>query len=226
MVYYSWRPYLSADIELVPVELAGRGRRINEQLYKDVDELIEDVFQIIKYEINCSSYAFFGHSLGSMIAYELAQKISYCNINQPSHLFFSGRGAPHIEKGKKYCLMDDNLFKKEVLGLGGTPPEFFDHPELLEVFLPLLKNDFELSESKIVHKGTRPLDVNISAFFGEEEDLTKEQCGEWKKYTKQSCSLHYFEGGHFFIHKEIEGITRVINYKLTGGIHCNGAPAD
>lgn len=221
VIFNKWRQYLDTGIELIPIELAGRGKRILEPLYGDVTAAIEDVYEIVSKIINGYPFAFFGHSMGAMISYQLCQKLHKMNLRSPVHVFFSGRSAPHINKpnDKKYHLLRDDEFKKEVINLGGTPPEFFNHPELLEVFLPLLKNDFKLAETDFFNNEINPLDCNISVFFGKDENLTKEQCIGWKKHTKNICNIHYFEGGHFFINNEAEQILKIVNNTLLDGVN-------
>ncbi len=215
-IFKKWKPYLNSQIELIPVELAGRGRRINDAFYKDISEAIEDVFQLINKEINHVPYALFGHSMGGMISYRLAQKIRDKKRPNPLHIFISGRSAPHItdDDRKKFHLMNDDDFKREVIELGGTPPECFEHPEFLELFLPLLKNDFRLAETEMQDREIRPLENNITIFFGKEENLTAEQRHGWMKHTKQLCAIHYFEGGHFFLHNETKQVVNCINNTL------------
>jgi surfactin synthase thioesterase subunit len=219
VIFNKWKKYLDPSIELRPIELAGRGKRIQEPLYNDIQDVIEDVFNIIKGEINEYPYTLLGHSMGGMIAYELAQKIKKDNLPSPIHIFFSGKGAPHVKDDKKYHLMPEEEFKKEIIELGGTPPEFFDHPELMEVFLPLLKNDFKLSEAELYNGNINPLNCNITVFIGKEDDLTAEECDGWKKHTKGLCSIHYFEGKHFFILDETKQIVRLINNVILGNIY-------
>src|SRR6185369_7818116 len=95
MVFHKWKKYLNSEIELRAIELAGRGRRIHESMYQDRAEAVEDVFQLIKDEIRQSPYALLGHSMGSLIAYEVAQKIRANKLPEPLHVFFSGSSAPH-----------------------------------------------------------------------------------------------------------------------------------
>lgn len=215
-VYNKWKEYLDPCIELIPVELAGRGRRIHENLYTDLPQAIEDVFKIIRNQIGQEPYALFGHSLGGLISYELAIKIRNCKLPSPSHLFFSGKSAPGVKNKdeKIYHLMSDDLFKKEIIALGGTPPEFFEHPELLQLLLPMLKNDFKLAETETNNITTDPFDANITVFMGKQDEFTPEQCDAWKKHTLQVCSIHYFEGGHFFLHKEALQMANIINRNL------------
>lgn len=217
VVFKKWIQYLDKDIELIPIELSGRGKRIGEPLYQDVMAATEDVFQQIKNEINYSSYCFYGHSLGAMISYELAQKIRKQNIRQPVHIFFSGRRAPHVdlEEEKKYHLMDNNEFRDELLDLGGTPKELFEHPELLELFLPILKNDFRIAETYVKSDHIDPLESDITVMLGKQDDLTLVKSEEWKLHARNDCDIHYFEGDHFFINDQPENVVDIINNKLT-----------
>ncbi len=216
VAYNKWKPLLDASIELKPIELAGRGRRIFDPPYKDVEALGEDVFRIVKDQLSTGPYALFGHSMGGLIAYNLAQKIREHNLPAPAHVFFSGKAAPHVkdEDAKDFHLMKDEDFRKEVLLLGGTPPEFFEHRELLEMFLPILKNDFKMVETVRFEGEIQPLACNITALLGKEDDLTPEQCEGWHAHTDKRCNIHYFEGGHFFIHDAAAQITRIINRAL------------
>jgi len=215
-IYSKWKKFLDPAIELRPVELAGRGRLTHAPLYKDDRELVEDVFRKIEPDISQLPYVFFGHSMGSMIAYKLAQKIRRAGLPGPFHIFFSGRRAPHVKRKEEkiYHLMNDDDFRREVLELGGTPEEFFQHPELLDLFLPMLKNDFRLAELEEHPGEIDPLNIRISVFLGKSDDLTPEQCDGWKLHSKQLCSIHYFEGGHFFLQEKMEEMLELINMTL------------
>lgn len=216
-IYNAWNKQLKYEgLEFIPVELAGRGRRMQETLYANVADMVSDVLSKIEGELK-GSYAFFGHSMGGMICYELYNLIREKGLPLPKHIFFSGRGAPSIERKEKkqYHLMSEEVFKKEVIDLGGTPPEFFNNPELLEIFLPLLKNDFKLAENAPLHTNPNPLACDISVFIGTDEDLTREQCDDWERHTHGKCTIHYMEGGHFFIHQKSESIIEHIQGALT-----------
>lgn len=221
MVYNNWTKYLDPQIQIVPIEIAGRGRRIHENLYQNMSSAVDDLFNIVLNQLGSSPYSFFGHSMGSMICYKLAQRLSVVKgIRQPSHIFFSGNGAPHIDRPdqRKFHLMSENEFKKEILKLGGTPPQFFEHPELADLFLPILRNDFMMVESTIAQKEIQPLHINISVLFGKEDNLMPEQMEGWQKHTNKSCRAYYFEGGHFFLHTEAERIVSLINSILIGSV--------
>jgi medium-chain acyl-[acyl-carrier-protein] hydrolase len=216
LIYKKWKAFFDHRIELCPIELAGRGTRIIESLYGSCEEAVEDLYGIIKPEIASSPYALFGHSMGAMLAYELARKIRKTGRNPPAHLFFSGRAAPHIpmEEEKKYHLLSQETFEKKVLELGGTPPEFFQHPQLTEMFLPLLRHDFRLAATDFDFEIIAPFDCDITVFLGKEEDMAPEQADGWKRHTHGVCSIHYFDGGHFFINQSGPAISRLIGKTL------------
>lgn len=211
MVYSNWKDDLDRSILVYPVELAGRGRRIAEPFYNSMDEAAEDVIRMIKYDLADAPYAFFGHSLGTGLAYHVAQKLRTRVYPQPIHLFFSGRGAPHILRKDKppYHTLPENEFREKVMDLGGTPEEFFEQPELLEILLPLLRADFKISWlfTKYYSEhfdAAKALNCNINVFIGKEDDVKPEQIEGWKAHTNQTCTIHSFDGGHFYLNHEKE----------------------
>ncbi len=217
-IFNKWRTLLDKSIEFFPVELAGRGRRIREPMYNSISEAVDDVFKIVSPDAGKMPYALFGHSMGSVIAFELTYKLRENNLTEPVHLLFSGRGAPHIpgDDKKKYHLMPENEFKEEMILLGGTAREFFNHPELLEVFLPLLRSDLRVNESYEYKEKPGKLDCSITILNGlKDEDVKPEEVEEWRAHTNHHCTIHNFPGGHFFINDETEKIVEIVNNSLT-----------
>lgn len=217
-IYDRWRNFLDSQIELEPIELAGRGRRFNDSLYGSLDDAVDDIFNLIKNEIHHQPYALFGHSFGASLSYLLVRKIKLLKLPEPKHIFFSGKGAPHLKdiEHKKFYLMDDEEFAKELIALGGTPPEFFQHKELTDFMLPILRNDFKLADVSLCNGEITPFNFDITVFLGKEEFINAEQIDGWKQYTSKMCTVHHFNGGHFFLHKEINQITNIINQVLKG----------
>ena len=214
--YNKWRPYIDKHLDLHPVELAGRGKRIYDPLYQSIEEAVDDVYALLSNQLNNRSYAIFGHSMGSIIAYELAYKIRKNGLPAPLHVFFSGRGAPCIDEDgdEMYHLLPEPEFKQKVIELGGTPKEFFDHAELLEVLLPMLRSDFKVAET-YKHKGEFiPFADDISIFLGKSDDVTAEQACGWRNHSTKTCTIHYLEGDHFFLNQHTETIVTIVNQTL------------
>jgi surfactin synthase thioesterase subunit len=222
-VFNDWKPLVPDHLELVAVELAGRGRRIKDPHYDTIADAAADLYNIIKKDLDTAPYAFFGHSMGAAIALELAYKCIANYHNLPSHIFFSGRNAPHItrESEKMFHRMTEQEFRAEVVELGGTSKEFFEHPELLEIFLPLLRNDFKINETYTHQEGRQPLDCNITVLYSTADEMLTSDMEEWRKYTDKGFQAIPFEGDHFFISERAEEvigtIDKILSGELTGG---------
>lgn len=214
-IYYKWKNYLQPLIEVLPIELKGRGKRFSEVFYENLEEAVEDIFENIKDKIVNNDYAIYGHSMGSLIAYELYYKICNENAKMPKHMFFSGYKAPSIpRKEKQICLLPDDEFIKEVIELGGTPQEVVESEELLQLFTPILRNDFKMLENYIYKEKKSKIQCNISILNGKEDDITLEEILSWKNHGDKGVKVYNFEGNHFFINTNLENIIKVINNTL------------
>lgn len=216
MVYLTWKKHLHNRIELVPVELAGRGRRFSEPLYRSAEEAVEDIFNRISGELESSPYALFGHSMGSLLAYELTRKILASKLQEPLHVFFSGRHPPYAPGEKKGLhLLPDEEFIAEFYKLGGINEELLKNKELLDIFVPIIRADYRIVEEHI-HKGDIPkLNSNISALNGKNDTfIVNKDISRWKECTNKNCRFYEFNDGHFFINSYREEVTSVINDTL------------
>lgn len=216
-VYRNWKKYLDPSIELYPVELSGRGRRMSEPLYENMQGLIEDVFRKIEPELKNSTYAFFGHSLGSMVVFELTRKLLQDNIQLPEVLFVSGRKAPHLKRKPDEKLthtLNEEEFIEEIMKLGGTPKELLEHKELLDLFLPVIRKDYKIAEQYVFNDKNVQFNSDLVVLYGTKDEATYEEMLEWKAYSSRSCNFYSFEDGHFFINNYTQQIVDLINNKL------------
>lgn len=213
--YYNWKKYLDSSIELYPIELKGRGRRFNESCYKNIEEATDDIFERIKNKIIDDEYAIYGHSMGSLLAYELYYKIIEENMKKPKHIFFSGYEAPSVirERENIYKLPDYDFMKK-VIDIGGTPEEVINNNEILEIFMPIIRNDFKILENYKYKKRNKKIECNISILNGKQDDINLEEILSWKNHVDMGLKLYNFEGNHFFINNNVENIVSIINNTL------------
>lgn len=216
-VYFKWRKLITETIQIEPVELAGRGKRFKQPFYNDVNEAVDDITKSVYENISNSPYAVFGHSMGSLLAYELVNKLVKLGCREPEHIFFSGRCPPHIVKnGAKLHLLPDEEFKECILGIGGTSKEIFESTELCNIFIPVLKADYKIVE-EYVYTPDRDYRFScpITALSGsDDEGTTFDEMLEWKKYTNNEFNCCQFNGGHFFIHSQMENVLELINKSL------------
>ncbi|OYD09090.1 thioesterase II family protein [Paludifilum halophilum] len=214
VIYNRWRPWIDRRIELHPVELPGRGRRFAEPLCRQIDPLTEDIYNRIQGELDGTPFSLFGHSMGALLIYEVIRKIRAEKGEEPVHAFFSGRFPPHVRDGKVYHKLPDESFKKAILALGGTPREFIENREMIKLFLPVLRADFQVLETYVFQE-SEPMDRDISILYGQEDtDTPVGDLNEWQRYTKGNCRFYDYPGGHFFINEQTESIVRMINRTL------------
>lgn len=214
--YIKWKTYLDKNIQLCPIELAGRGMRCNEKLYECFEEALEDVYYQVRNIINSEAYVLFGHSMGCWLIYELWHKINKSNFKKPEHMFLSGRRAPHIKKqDENYHTLPKQELKKVLLKFGGTPDEILENDDMFDCFYPIMKSDFKLTAAyKHIEKKVK-IDCRLSIFSGKYDDSIKmSELISWKKYTYQSCKFTLFKGGHFFINENAEEVVNNINLTL------------
>ncbi|HEX3044655.1 MAG TPA: thioesterase domain-containing protein [Bacillota bacterium] len=218
MVYTKWRKYLNPWITLHPVEMAGRGKRFQIPLYQSFPEAVDDLCRMIQPELlHHNPYAFFGHSMGSFLVYELTRKLIALNYPEPAHLFLSGRYPPHIKKEEKvYHLLPEEEFRKEILEMGGTPPEVFEHQELLDIFLPILRADYKILETYESPACETRFGCPITTLLGDQDkDVSKDDMEQWRDYTTNQFDSYQFDGGHFFINEKTEAVVKIINQHLS-----------
>jgi len=149
--------------------------------------------------------------MGSIIAYELAHRIKTSNLLNPEYLFVSGRKPPHIGKRKKIIhTLPDDEFRNQIIDMGGTPKEIFENKELLELFMPILRQDFRIVEN---YKYTErpPLDIETIAFYSDEEEIEDSEAKQWDIHTNKECKIFKIKGNHFFINYRTNEVADIIN---------------
>lgn len=214
--YYNWKKYLDESIHLRPVLLKGRGQRINEGFYTNFEEAVDEIYSMIKDQIDQSEYAIYGHSMGSILAFELYNKIFSEGKRLPEHIFFSGSKTPDHIKGKvKLYELSDRELIKELIDLGGTQEEVFVKKEMTDLFLPIIRNDLKILGEYEYKPNNNKIECNISILTGTNDSIKLEEALEWNNYSSREAELYTLSGNHFFINNNVEKITSIINKSLT-----------
>ncbi|MEK4759856.1 thioesterase domain-containing protein [Viridibacillus sp. FSL E2-0187] len=211
-IYFKWRKHLHSSIQLIPIELRGRGKRFDENFYESIKEAVNDIFENSREKIESNDYAIYGHSMGSLLAYEFYYKVSNLNLRKPSHIFFSGYRAPSVNREReKIYTLPDNDFIKKVIDLGGTPEELMDNQELMQLFLPTIRSDFKIIEDYMYINREDKIECNVSILNGKQDSINLEEMLAWKNHVCKGFKVYNFEGNHFFINNNTEKITSIIN---------------
>lgn len=199
-MYRTWAGLLPNTIELCAVEIPGRGRRLREQPINSLRELVNETFEGLRPHMN-KPFAFFGHSMGALMSFELARLLRREGLPGPARIFVSARRAPQIpDTDDPTYNLPEPEFIEELRRLNGTPQEVLEHPELLQLMLPILRADFSVCQT-YEYSPESPLESSITAYGGVEDvDVGREHLDAWKEQTTSSFNLRMLPGDHFFVH--------------------------
>ncbi|MVO98610.1 thioesterase II family protein [Paenibacillus lutrae] len=216
MMYKRWSKLMDSAIELAPIELANRGTRSKHPHYDNLNQAVDDLYKWILPYLDGSPFAFFGHSMGSLLSYELIHRIKESTGQEPIHAFFSGRNPPHILKEESVSFdSGKEEFLEDLRQLGGMPVEILESEALLDYVLPIIRGDFKMMSTYSYVPRSAKFEFNISALGGKEDkEVPVEDLREWAQFTNRECSTVLFEGGHFFINELPQEIVSFINRTL------------
>ncbi len=209
-----WQALLNQDIEVCAVQLPGRGLRMEETPYTNFPSLIMALAEVVGVE-DGMPFAFFGHSLGGLIAFELARHLQRHHRRMPKCLFVSGCDAPQFRIPSKslHTLSDDELINA-LKDYNGTPPEVLANRELMELVLPTIRADFSLVE-KYQYRPSQLLNIPMTVLQGRLDDHIRfDDAERWACETTGACRVHWFEGDHFFINSERQKVIDLLNGEL------------
>ncbi|MCM3133481.1 alpha/beta fold hydrolase [Paenibacillus polysaccharolyticus] len=214
MVFHRWKSSLSPDIDVIPIELRGRGSRVGESFYESFEEAVDDIYSAISSKI-AGPYAIFGHSMGSWMALELYYRLAQSIERLPVHLMLSGNRAPHIVKDECIHALPDEEFRETIQRMGGTSDEIFTNKELFSLFAPALRADFRIVERFNFQPKSFKVQSDITVLTGRSDTRVKSSdLIGWKRYAGSQCEIVKLEGGHFYIQENVQETTRIINEKL------------
>lgn len=200
MFFSNWRDYIPPRFALYAVDLPGRGRRFGEPLLENLPEVLEALIGERRFlpEAPC---LFFGHSLGALLAYEFAAALeSIRDVRRPVYVVVSGRGAPHVvSSSDPIHHLPDAEFKEKLRHFQGTPAEVLENQQLMDLFLPVLRADFRISETSEALSSKVPLSVPLIASGGTRDAVDFESLKEWRHYTRSRFDCWRFSGGHFYL---------------------------
>lgn len=200
-LYENWGAQLPRSIKVIGMEYPGRGSKGKEAFIKTLDSLLSH-FEIEVLSKIKGPFAFFGHSLGAIVAFELACLLQEKQRLNPISLFLSGCPAPDkIVSLSSLSQMEDKEFIQALESLKGTPQELLGTVEFKEMFLPILRADFSLLDTYI--PGQKRIKCPL-VILGGKQDFTVDiqDLPQWAFWTESNISLVELEGDHFFIRKQ------------------------
>jgi medium-chain acyl-[acyl-carrier-protein] hydrolase len=198
-IFRTWPDGLRRSVEVCPVELPGRGIRLREPLFTRLSPLVQAIAQALLPRLD-KPFAFFGHSLGALVSFELARHLRRQLGLCPVQLFVSACRAPQMpDSDRPLHQLPDSVFMEELRRLNGTPEKVLQNAELMQLLLPVVRSDMAIFETH-VYSNEDPLDCPISAFGGlQDGKVSHDDLAAWREQTYGSFTLRMFPGNHFFL---------------------------
>lgn len=199
---FAFRPWpnsLPSNVEICAVTLPGREMRLMEAPFNNIQPLLKALEKAIFPYLD-KPFAFFGHSMGALVSFELAQLLRQNHGLSPLQLFVSGYHAPQVlDKDPPIHGLPESEFLEELRSYNGTPEEVFNNTEFMELFLPTLRADFAILENYI-YSPHPPLNCPITALGGlQDKKCSLDDLEAWQEQTNNQFSLRMFPGDHFFL---------------------------
>jgi medium-chain acyl-[acyl-carrier-protein] hydrolase len=199
--FYRWRSMMPANIELAPMALPGHDGRLNEPAYTNLRALADKLADEISDQAAQRPFALLGHSMGSLLAFEIARSLRQSKCRQPCVLILSACRPPHaiVARRMLHAAPDAELVATLQERYGGIPAAVLNQPDLLKMVLPALRADLQMIETYQC-SDEPPLEVPMLVLGGTEDPaVSAGHLMEWRRYITQDISVRLLPGGHFFL---------------------------
>ncbi|MER7394121.1 alpha/beta fold hydrolase [Streptomyces sp. NPDC000151] len=200
---------LPPHLEVRAVQYPGRQDRRLEPPVDGIRELAAAIAERLPADDD-RPWAFFGHSMGALLAYETTRVLQERQAPAPVRLFLSGRGAPALRADPHDAPPDDEAILTAVRRLGGTGAQLLDDPELVAMVLPALRADYRALAAYSWTPGA-PLDVPITVLCGADDPVVAvPDAAGWRAQTRAGAEVRVFSGGHFYLDQHLGEVAEVI----------------
>jgi surfactin synthase thioesterase subunit len=196
--FYWLSSALRPEVEVWAVQYPGRQDRLREAPIDDIGHLAAGVFEAL-FEYLPQAPAFFGHSMGAIVAFEVALRAERRQETPIPQFIASGRRAPSRLRDGHMHKRGDLELVAEVQALSGAHSELLNDEEGRRSYLPVIRNDYRAIETYVAPR-EQTLSCPITAFVGASDpQVTVDEAGAWDQHTDAGFRLHVFPGGHFYL---------------------------
>lgn len=215
--FHPWAASLAPGIDVLAVQYPGREDRAAEPCVTSIPELADQIHAALRSSLP-ETFAFFGHSMGAVLAFEVTRRIAREEGRGPAHLFVSGRPAPPRHYHRNLHLAGNRALIAELRSLGGTDPRILQDSAVLELILPTMRADYTASETYEFEPGP-PLSCDITAMTGDRDaENTIEDASAWSAHTTGAFDLRVYPGGHFYLDGCRAQVLEVVSSSLAASI--------
>jgi surfactin synthase thioesterase subunit len=213
-IFREWPRALPPEVEVCSIELPGRDTLFGQPPVSRLPELVE----LVRASFNSLSdlpVVLFGHSLGALLAFELARALRREGSSLPTALCVSGHRAPHLPDPRRPLHpLPDAEFAAELHRLQGTTPEVLANQQLMDLFLPLLRADFALAET-YRYDPEPPLPIPFLAWGGlDDAEVSPAEIAAWEQHTSRRFRIRLLPGSHFFLHSAAGPLLEALGEEL------------
>ncbi|WP_106186866.1 thioesterase II family protein [Umezawaea tangerina] len=211
-VFQGWQRHTDA-LRVSAVRLPGRESRLREPAIADLDELVAVLVTALA-RLTDRPYAFYGHSMGALVAYELTRALRAAGLPLPVGLFVAGMDAPQrLDLDRAHDLPRDELVAW-LVGVNGLDPEVLEYPALIDLMLPTIRADLAVVED-YTHRPQPPLPVPLHVLRGRDDvQVSVEGSGGWAELTSAGCAVTDLDGDHFFVQRHERLVVSLIEADL------------
>ncbi|MFJ3309405.1 thioesterase II family protein [Streptomyces sp. NPDC086549] len=230
LMYQNWPALFPPGWRVVALDAPGHGTLMGQPPLSDGDALVGHYLDRLGPELDGSDapFAFFGHSMGALVAYELTRRLVADGRTVPVWLGLSACGAPRADAPPvpiRTRELSDEELRRQVARLGGTPPKVLDHPGLWRHFAPVIRADLRLVETWRPAPADTPLPVPVSLFGGARDAVVGLDALErWAERCGRLLAVHVFPGGHFYFHDAPEALTDAVVIGVATALRTPSAP--
>nr|UPI48927.1 thioesterase [Micromonospora sp.] len=222
--YFPMSRAMAPEVDVLVLQYPGRQDRRHEQPVDSVPRLADDVFAVLADRL-APPFAFFGHSMGAVVAFEVARRFAREAGTAPLWFFASGRRAPSRRRDGLVHTMDDAELVAELRRVGGTDARLLQDEELLASVLPAVRNDYRAIERYSWTPGP-PVDCPVTVLVGESDpQTTVDEAMAWQDHFTGTCDLRVFPGGHFYLESAAAEVIETVGATLGAARTLGGTKA-
>lgn len=203
-----------APVQVLAAQYPGRHDRRHEPAFESVEDLADAVTAALVTGGRLHPDrppALFGHSMGAVIAFEVARRLERDAGLVASGLFVSGRRAPSTRRTERVHLLDDRGLVDELRRLSGTQGSLLDDDEVVAMILPAVRGDYRAVETYRADPGAR-VNAPVTALVGTDDPLTTiQEAAAWREHTTAGFHLRVLPGGHFYLDSQLPAVLDVVS---------------
>ncbi|MGK5440467.1 thioesterase II family protein [Micromonospora sp. URMC 105] len=208
---------LAPRVQVLAVQYPGRQDRRREDNVADLHLLADQVFAALAATPQ-RPLALFGHSLGAVLAYEVALRMREAGLPDPVRLFASARRAPSRYRDERVHRLGDADIIEQLRRLSGTHADTLADPDLIQLILPAVRSDYRAIET-YRHRPEAVLDCPVTVLTGADDPVVSaDEAADWRRHTTGEIDVHTFPGGHFFLVDHAPAVTELLARSLTATV--------